>query len=233
MYAATVAPGRFSGFPREAFELLRELAEHNNRAWFAANRRALQGRLVRPALDLVSDLGPLVRRRLSPGLRAEPRVGGSILRIQHDARFVRDRPFRTHLELWFWEGPGASRDHPGYFVRLTPDTLTVGAGITVFPSDRLSRYRTAVDEPRSGRELAAVLYRLGRAGWTVEGDRLRRVPRPYPADHDRADLLRLVGLRAERAERLPDAVYGPLLPDVLVTAFVRLKPLHRWLTALD
>lgn len=233
MSAATAAPGRFNGFPREAFELLRELAEHNNRAWFTANRRALQARLVRPALDLVSDLGPLLRRRLSPGLRAEPRVGGSILRMQHDARFVRDRPFRTHLELWFWEGPGASRCHPGYFVRLTADELVAGAGITVFPPDRLSRYRTAVDEPRSGRELAAVLYRLQRAGWTVEGQRLRRVPRPYPADHERADLLRLVGLRAERTEPLPDALYGPQLPDVLVAAFVHLQPLHHWLTGLE
>jgi uncharacterized protein (TIGR02453 family) len=220
---------RFTGFPRPAFELLRQLAEHNNRAWFATNRPALEAALVRPALALVTELGPLLRRRVSPGLRVEPRVGGSILRLQHDARYTRDGPFRTHLELWFWEGQGAGRDHPGYFLRLTPDHLVVGAGITMFPADRLLRYRTAVDELRSGRELAAILHRLQRAGWSLEGGRLRRVPRPYPPEHERGHLLRLVGLRVERAEPLPDAVFGPQLPRLLVMEFVRLMPLHRWL----
>jgi uncharacterized protein (TIGR02453 family) len=233
MDAVTAARARFGGFPRRGFELLRELAEHNNRAWFAANRPAFEITLVRPALALVSDLGPLLRRRVSPGLRAEPRVGGSILRLQHDARYTRDGPFRTHLELWFWEGPGASRDHPGYFLRLTPDHLVVGAGITMFPADRLLRYRAAVDEPGSGRELAAILHRLGRAGWSLQGGALRRVPGPYGPDHERGPLLRLIGLRVERAEPLPEAVFGPQLPHLLVTEFVRLRPLQRWLGNLE
>jgi uncharacterized protein (TIGR02453 family) len=232
MNDATRVRPRFDGFPREAFELLRELAEHNNRGWFAANRTALDASLVRPALDLVTDLGPLLRERVAPGLRAEPRVGGSVLRLQHDARFVRDGPFRTHLELWFWEGPGPSRDHPGCFVRLAPDRLAVGAGITLFPADRLLRYREAVDRPDSGRGLAATVHRFTRAGWSLEGGQLARVPKPYPADHERAGLLRLVGLRIERAEPLPDLVFGPRLPLMLVSEFVRLRPLHQWLVSV-
>lgn len=232
MRAATAIDHQFEGFPHRAFELLRQLAEHNNRAWFAANRMALEAALVRPALALVTDLGPLLRHRVSPGLRAEPRVGGSILRLQHDARFVRAGPFRTHLELWFWDGAGASRDHPGYFVRLTPDQLVVGAGISLFPAERLLRYRAAVDQPGSGRELVAIVHSLERAGWSIDGGRLGRVPRPYAADHERGRLLRMVGLRLERAEPLPDTVFGPRLPQLLVTEFIRLRPLHRWLVEL-
>jgi len=232
MNAAPVLESRFGGFPRQAFELLRQLGEHNNRAWYAAHRPALEAMLVRPALALVVDLGPLLRQRVSSTMRSEPRVGGSILRLQHDARHVRAAPFRTHLELWFWEGDGTSREHPGCFVRLAPDRLVVGAGITVFPTHLLAPYRVAVDRVASGTKLSAILHRLESAGWSVEGRRLRRVPGPYPADHERRDLLRLMGLRVERPEPLPDAVFDAALPEMLAAGFARLRPLHRWLAEL-
>jgi uncharacterized protein (TIGR02453 family) len=236
MCAVTTANGRFGGFTREGLELLRQLEANNTRAWFAAHRKLFQELLVGPALDLVVQLGPLLRARVSPGLRAEPRVGGSILRMQHDARYLRAHPFRTHLELWFWEGRGPSHQHPGFFVRVAPDQLVLGAGITLFPPDMLLRYRDLVDEPGPGRELAGLLHRVEAAGYEVAGPRLQRTPRPFAADHERAPLLKRLGLRVERAETLPgpmpEAVLGPVLPELLVSGYARLKPLHRWLLRL-
>ncbi len=66
------------------------------------------------------------------------------------------------------------------------------------------------------------------AGARVEGQCLRRTPRPFPPDHERASLLRRLGLRAEHAEPLagtPEAVLGP--------GFVRMEPLRRWLSRLE
>src|SRR5215831_8429086 len=108
MHSANAIEHRFSGFPRQGLRLLSQLAEHNNRAWFSPRREVFRALLVAPALDLVTQLGPLLRSRLSDGIRAEPRVGGSILRQDRDARFAREAPLRTHLELWFWEGSGPS-----------------------------------------------------------------------------------------------------------------------------
>lgn len=234
MHAAAPVQRRFVGFPRPAFELLAQLAANNNRAWFAAHRPALEALVVRPALDLVVDLGPLLRRQVSQALRAEPRVGGSILRLHHDARYVRANPFRTHVELWFWEGRGPSHRHPGFFVRLTADQLVLGAGITSFPSGgMLDRYRAAVDEPLAGRNLAGIVHRLRRNGWGLEGPALRRVPAPYPPDHERGDLLRRTGLRVARAERLPEAVHGPGLAQLIASGLARVSPFHRWLTEID
>src|SRR5215467_14176451 len=180
MRAVPTAPRRFGGFSRESLELLRQLEANNSQAWFDAHRQLFRDLLVEPAVDLVIEIGPLIRSRVSHGMRAEPRVGGSILRMRHDARYVRARPFRTHLELWFWEGRGPSHQHPGFFLRLGADELVLGAGITLFPPDRLLRFREEVDQPGPGRELVAVLRRLEATGARVEGQRLRRVPRPYP-----------------------------------------------------
>jgi uncharacterized protein (DUF2461 family) len=63
-------------------------------------------------------------------MHAEPKVFGSILAINRDTRFSADK---THLELWFWQGgAGQSRERPGNFFRLTPESLILGAGM---PSD--------------------------------------------------------------------------------------------------
>jgi uncharacterized protein (TIGR02453 family) len=237
MHAATAPPRRFAGFSREGLELLRQLEANNNPAWYTTRRQLFQELLVEPALDLVVDLGPRLRERVSPGLRAEPRVGASVLRMRHDARFVKSPPFRTHLELWFWEGRGPSHHHPGFFVRVAPDQLVLGAGITLFPPALLLRYRDLVDRPATGRELVGILNRQETAGIRITGSCLRRVPRPFPADHERATLLRRLGLRAERVETLPEAmpeaVLGPVLPELLVGGLTRLRPLHRWLRRLE
>lgn len=237
MSAVPAAPRRFAGFSRECLELLRQLEANNSPAWFEARRQLFRDLLVEPAVELVIEIGPLLRRRVSAGLRAEPRVGGSILRMRHDARYSRDRPFRTHLELWFWEGSGPSHQHPGFFVRLGADELVLGAGITLFPPDLLLRYRELVDQPGSGRELVALLRRLEAGGGGLAGHRLRRVPRPFSTEHERATLLRQLGLRFERIEPLPgampEAVLGPVLPELLVSAFARLDPLRRWLLRLE
>jgi uncharacterized protein (TIGR02453 family) len=237
MHAAPAVPRRFAGFGHECLELLRQLEANNNVAWFEAHRHLVRDLLVEPAVDLVNEIGPLLRGRLSSGLRAEPRVGGSILRMRHDARFQHDRPYRTHLELWFWEGRGPSHQHPGFFVRLGAGEMVLGAGITLFPPDVLLRFREQVDQPGPGRELLALLRRLEAAGGRVEGPRLRRVPRQFPADHERGDLLKHLGLRMERVEPLPgampEAVLGPVLPELLVSAFARLESLRRWLLRLE
>jgi uncharacterized protein (TIGR02453 family) len=237
MHAVTAAGGRFGGFTREGLELLSQLEANNTRLWFADHRRLFQELLVQPALDLVVELGPLLRKHVSPGLRAEPRVGGSILRMQHDARYAPESPYRTHLVLWFWEGHGPSHQHPGFFVRIGADRLVLGAGITLFTPDLLHRYREQVERPVTGRQLAAILHRLESAGLEITGACLRRTPNAFPADHERASLLRRLGLRVERTEPLPgempEAVLGPVLPELLVSAFARLVPLHQWLRRLE
>jgi uncharacterized protein (TIGR02453 family) len=233
----STAPRRFAGFDRDALDLLRDLEEHNDYGWFNTQRARFRELLIEPAKDLVIEMGPLLRARISPGLRAEPRVGGSILRMRKDARYSREQPFRTELELWFWEGRGPSYHHPGFFVRIGTRHLAIGAGSPLLTPSHLLRFREQVDLPGPGRELATVLRRLEAAGARVGGQRLRRVPQPFATDHERADLIKHLGLIAVRVEALPgavpEAVVGPVLPELLIGGFCRLAPLWRWLSALE
>jgi uncharacterized protein (TIGR02453 family) len=105
------------GFPPATVAFLGELRENNSREWFDVHRSRYESDVVAPAKAFVTDAAPLLER-LAPGITAEPRVLGSIFRINRDTRFSADkRPYKDHLDIWFWEGDAPSRERPGLSVR--------------------------------------------------------------------------------------------------------------------
>src|SRR3954449_1540080 len=148
----------FAGFPSEGLEFLEGLAADNSRDYFEAHRSTYEAALLQPAKDFVVALGEELSARVSPGLRAEPRINGSILRINRDTRFSSDkRPYKEHVDLWFWEGEGPSRERPGLFLRLRPATVTLGAGMHRFEPGALAAYRAAVADETAGRALESAI----------------------------------------------------------------------------
>src|SRR5215213_5040596 len=109
----------FGGFPPETISFLRELRVNNRREWLDAHRDDYEAYWLGPAKAFVVAAGRLLAE-LAPQIRAEPRVLGSILRINRDSRFSRDpSPYKDHLDVWFWEGE-RRRAVSGFFARLTP-----------------------------------------------------------------------------------------------------------------
>jgi uncharacterized protein (TIGR02453 family) len=214
----------FTGFPPGAARFLAELAAHNDRDWFAAHRADYDALLLEPARAFVAAVG----ERL-PAMQADPRVNGSILRQNRDTRFTADkRPYKTHLDLWFWGGDGPSRRHPGLFLRLEPSRLTLGAGMHHFSTDVLSAYRAALDDPTRGAALDKALRKARRAGAGVGNVLWKRVPAPYPKDHPRAELLRHDGLFAYVAGPVPVEMAGPGFVDWCLARWKPLDPVRAW-----
>ena len=98
-------------------------------------------------------------------------------------------------------------------------------------SDRLARFRAAiVQEPER------VHAALGEPGFVatfgrVDGDRLKRVPAGFPADHPDAELLKLKGVTFGR--RLgDDEAFSPGLPDLLADTYAAAVPVLRFLDSL-
>ena len=72
-----------------------------------------------------------------------------------------------------------------------------GSGYYQMASDQLERFRRAVDDERTGREVEALVRDLEKAGCTIGAiDELKTAPRGYPKDHPRIALLRRKGLIA-------------------------------------
>ena len=222
----------FGGFPPETLRFLRDLGANNSKEWFTDNRDRYQVHFLEPAMAFVAAMsGPL--QKLCPDVHCEPRVNGSIFRINRDVRFSTDKtPYKDHLDLFFWIGEGRSRERPGFFFRLRPDTLHTGAGMHGFDPARLKAFRGAVIEDRRGGELEAAIAAAQAAGADPQGEGYKRVPAGLDPDHPRARLLRFKALHAGFEEPVADVVHGPGLVDHCVARFRPLAPLARWVAAL-
>lgn len=224
----------FEGFPEDTFRFLADLRspEHNHKPWFDAHRDRYERSWLAPAQALLTALGERIAD-LSPAPHAVPRVqGGSIMRVNRDVRFSKDkRPYKDHLDLWIWAGEGPSRACPGFGIRITADTVGVGAGKHDLDKDALAalRRRLLEDDDAAG-AFADLLDGLRRDGFPTSGQRARP-PKGVPADHPRADLLRYDWVWAGNDEPRPAWISGPRAVDELEARARRLWPLVRWLSA--
>lgn len=163
----------FGGWPAEALAFYAGLEDDNSREYWTARKSVYQERVLRPMEEFLEGLAPEF---------GEPKI----FRPYRDIRFSHDKtPYKTHIGATL----GAS-----YYVQLSADGLSAGAGRWHLEPAELTRYRAAVAGP-DGAELAAVVAQLTVAGVEVHGHgTLKTAPRGYPADHPRIDLLRHKGL---------------------------------------
>ncbi|MBL8943784.1 MAG: DUF2461 domain-containing protein [Myxococcales bacterium] len=229
-----MSAARFTGFPAETFAFLGALARHNDRDWFEAHRDEYDEACVAPALAFVAAVGPRVKA-LGPGIRFEAALGGSLLRIHRDLRFVRDaKPYKDYLDVWFWRGENKGRDAPSFGMRLHADRLVVGAGIRQLEGERLALFREAVHDERRGRRLTAMLKALcARGRYELAGKQLTRVPAAFDAEHPRADLLRRTGLFVCRDGPVPRSASTARFADECMEHFATMAPVCKWLAAVE
>jgi uncharacterized protein (TIGR02453 family) len=219
----------FGGFPPETIRFLRELRANNHKAWFDAHRGDYAAFWLAPAKAFVVAAGQQLAE-LAPGIQAEPRVLGSILRINRDTRFARGAaPYKDHLDFWFWEGD-RRRAVSGFFARLTPELLGIGAGCHGLDPERLAQFRQAVADPASGAELAGIAQQLEAAGYRLDGAALKRPPAGFADDGPAGRFLLHKALFVHRDEPADDRVHTHEVLATCLRHWGALAPLHRWLT---
>lgn len=220
---------KFHGFPKETLTFLRALERNNDKAWFDAHRADYDAHWVAPAKAFVVAAGEALAE-IASDIRAEPRVNGSIFRINRDVRFSKDKtPYKTNLDFWFWEGERKSAVS-GFFMRITPKYLGIGVGTHGFDKDRLSSYREAVVDAGAGRRLAQAVERVEKAGFPVKGEHYKRVPRGFnPQSELQEKLIRYAGLWCGEDVGHPASLHTGGLVRYAMTRWKKLEPLHRWL----
>src|SRR5512139_2618278 len=132
-------------FTQNTFRFLDELAAHNNKTWFEANRKNYELLVREPALDFIGEMAPLLAS-FAPVFRAEPRkMGGSLMRVYRDTRFSRDKtPYKTNIGIQFRHQLGKDIHAPGFYVHIAGDECFFGAGCWRPDPDALGRIRDLI-----------------------------------------------------------------------------------------
>jgi uncharacterized protein (TIGR02453 family) len=232
-----VSTSTFSGFRREAVEFLADLAEHNDRAWFQPRKGDYERLLKEPLEALCVALDEEFARRRVP-LTADPRR--SPFRIYRDVRFSKDKsPYKTNVGASFRYAeraaggeltPLGERRGGGYF-HLQPGEIFVGGGMWHPEPGPLAAWRTTVanDPDRVHRAIddPAFVARFG----SVDGERAKRMPTGFAADHPEAALLTLKDVTFGR-RLADDEAFSPALPAILAADLEAAVPLLRLLASL-
>jgi uncharacterized protein (DUF2461 family) len=171
----------FSGFTAWAFEWFAGLEHDNSRDYFTATRERYEVE---------------VRSALTSMLRELSGTFGGALRVfrqQNDMRFSPAVPYktRTYGALDF-STPVKAR----LYADISARGLYAGTGYHRLAPDQLSRYRDAVVDDQLGAHLTEALATARGAGLELIFDSLVAVPRGYPKDHPRAELLKSRSLLA-------------------------------------
>jgi uncharacterized protein (TIGR02453 family) len=174
----------------ELFRFLRELADHNDRDWFAANKERYEREVRDPMLRFIEALAPRLKK-ISPHFVADAKpVGGSMMRIYRDTRFSKDKsPFKTAVMAHFEHKKGKEGSAPAFYLRVKPGESIAGGGIWHPEPPAIKKIRKAiVGDTKSWQKI-----REGRAfgsGCGMAGESLKRPPPGFPADHPFVDDLK-------------------------------------------
>jgi len=220
----------FHGFSPKTPRFLRDLDKNNTREWFEEHRPDYEEHLMGPARDFVLAMADKLDK-FDPAIEATPKVNQSIRRINRDTRFTKDkRPYKNHFDFYFPHSGFKGR--PGYWLRITPKQIGIGAGLHGFDDKVLAEWRKAVAADATGRPLATSLAKLERANYDVYGEYYKRVPRGFDVAHPRADLLKYAGIHVGLDLAHPPQFTTRAFPTFVMGHFKKLRPVTDWLVDL-
>ncbi|MCU1408554.1 MAG: hypothetical protein JWM23_634 [Microbacteriaceae bacterium] len=205
------APSTFTGWPPAAVQFYLGLEADNSKAYWTRMKSVYEASVLAPMEALLQEL-------------ADEFGEGKIFRPNRDIRFSADKsPYKTAI--------GALLEH-GY-VQFSSRGIGVGAGYHAMAPDQLARYRDAVADDAEGSVLQSVTTSLAGAGIEVTTrDCLKSVPRGYPKDHPRAELLRRKDVAAWKQWPVSTSwVNTPDAKEHIVDVLRASRPLTEWLDA--
>jgi uncharacterized protein (TIGR02453 family) len=171
---------------------------------------------------------------LSPPLRAEAKLNGSLRRINRDVRFSADKsPYNARLHMIFWNGSHPNRA-PAVHIVLHPDGVGYGAGqFGILPAE-LAAIRNRIVDKKDGDALIAALASAETVGCRMGEPDLARLPKGFQAEGRRAELLRHKAIVARTFDRdaPPSVLTGRDATNWVMETTGALMPLVRWLSGL-
>ncbi|MCE5267908.1 MAG: TIGR02453 family protein [Planctomycetaceae bacterium] len=172
----------FEKFEPSLFDFLDQLADNNNRPWFLANKHRYEQDVLQPAMAFIRAFRPRLERISPYFVASDRRVGGSLMRVYRDTRFLRNgEPYKTNVGIQFRHEQGRDIHAPGFYVHIASGECFLAVGLWRPDAEPLALVRQAiVDAPDRWRR--ARDSRGFRDRFYLDGRVLIRPPRGFPPE---------------------------------------------------
>jgi uncharacterized protein (TIGR02453 family) len=213
-------------FTERTLKFLRGLKRNNRREWFNAHKDEYETHVRQPMIAMIERLADDLRE-FAPELIANPKT--SLYRIYRDTRFSPNKaPYKTHAAAVFPPRGLPKHEGAGVYFHVSTEEVWIGGGMYAPQTPQLVALRehiaANIKHLRSIVESPAFRRTVG----AIEGERLQRVPRGYPKDHEAAEYLKFRQFIAGR--ELPASfATSPKFYTTVVGVFREVMPLARFL----
>jgi uncharacterized protein (TIGR02453 family) len=208
---------------KSTMQFLSDLKKHNEREWFAANRKRYEDArknftdLIQAVINEITTFDPILK-----GLEAK----SCIYRINRDIRFSNDKsPYKSHFGAFILRG-GNKNMHSlaGYYIHVEPDNSMIAGGAYMPPTSRLSVVREKIDE--QGNDLMKIISNkeFVRYFGELEGEKLKTAPKGYPKDHKYIELLKFKSFLATKLISNAEVLQKNYFSDI-ISGCRTMKPL--------
>jgi uncharacterized protein (TIGR02453 family) len=204
----------FTGFSEAALDFYDDLEMDNTKSFWEAHKAVYVESVKAPMTALTAAL--------------EPEFGTvKVFRPFRDVRFARDKtPYKTNQGAFVGVGPAC-----GWYVEIAARGVRTGAGFYEASAAALGRIRASIADDATGKQLQRILAKLEKAGFAVDGDRLKTAPRGYDTDHPRIELLRHRSLTVAKDYGFEPIIHTPELLDAVRADWKAARPLVEWVSA--
>jgi uncharacterized protein (TIGR02453 family) len=128
---------------KETLNFIKDVAENNNREWFAANKQDYEDAKA-DVLALVATIIPELAK-IDPLLSAEADPKKSLLRIYRDVRFSKNKdPYKNNFGVWF-SAKSKGGNEPGYYLHIQPGKSFIAGGYWMPEAPHLKLIRQEID----------------------------------------------------------------------------------------
>jgi uncharacterized protein (TIGR02453 family) len=212
-------------FSAETLKFLRALKRNNRREWFNAHKDDYEAHVRAPMTAMVERLAADFRS-FAPELVASPTV--SIYRIYRDTRFSANKaPYKTHAAAVFPTRGLPKHEGAGLYFQVSHEDVWIGGGMYAPLPPQLYAVRQHI--AANIRQLRAIVESPAfRRRVTLEGEKLSRVPRGFPKDHEAAEYLKFRYFIAG-AEFPAQIAASPKFYRTVLAVFREVLPLSRFL----
>jgi len=212
----------------KTLKFLTELALNNHREWFESHKANYEALVREPSLRLIRDAEPALERFSTHFVAVAKKVGGSLMRVQRDTRFVKDaEPYKTNIGIQFRHSVGKDVHAPGLYIHVAPDECFIGAGVWHPDAPLLQQIRQQiVERPHVWQK--AVRDKRFTELFELSGDTLKRAPKGFDPEHPAiADLMRKDHIAVAALSKRE--LSSPNLVELLFDRFQRSRAFMRFL----
>lgn len=206
---------------KKTFDFLSQLAENNNREWFALNKHLYE--------ESKADLYPFIAKLIQQfsgidkqySADAEPKK--ALMRIYRDVRFSKNKdPYKKNYGIVF-DVKGYGPNTPAYYLHLQPGNCFFGIGFWQPEAPVLKKIREEIDY--NGDDFLTIIndknftdvFKLSAE------DKLKRAPKGYEIDHPNIELLKLKSFAAIYNINESE-FFKTSIVDKLTIAFANIQP---------